>query len=55
LSVFNEIGKVYFPAGLPKGEYCFIYATSAASGGVTASMMNGVYQSDIKVFDFGVR
>lgn len=48
--------KVYFPADLSKGEYCFIYASSVASGGVTASFRNNIsHNSDIKVFDFGVK
>ncbi len=46
--------KVHFPNGLPAGEYCFIYATSAASGGVTAAMMSNVYHNDMKVFDLYV-
>ena len=55
-AISTNLYKVYFPLGLPDGEYCFIYASSAASGGVAASMMNGVYHTaDVKVFDFGIR
>lgn len=59
---YVEIGpnlyKVYFPNGLPVGEYCFIYAASAGSGGPANGMMNNMmpqFKSDVKVFDFGVK
>jgi hypothetical protein len=55
-AITPNLYKVYFPAGLSNGEYCFIYASSVASGGVTASMRNSVnHNNDIKVFDFGVK
>ena len=55
-AITPNLYKVYFPNGLPQGEFCFIYASSAASGGVTASMTNNAYHTnDIKVFDFGVK
>jgi hypothetical protein len=55
-SITPNLYKVYFPKGLPNGEYCFIYASSLASGGITASAMNSIYHNkDIKVFDFGTK
>lgn len=55
-SISPNLFKVYFPSGLPSGEFCFIYASSAASGGVIANMSNNYYHStDVKVFDFGVK
>jgi hypothetical protein len=55
-AITSNLYKVYFPTGLSDGEYCFIYASSAASGGVTASLTNSIYHNtDIKVFDFGVK
>lgn len=48
--------KIYFPQSLKPGQYCFMYASSANSGGVNTAYMglmgNG---NDVKVFDFGVR
>lgn len=55
-AISPNLYKVFFPVGLQPGEYCFIYASSAASGGVMASMMNGVQHTvDVKVFDFGIK
>ncbi|MCC8427301.1 hypothetical protein [Mucilaginibacter sp. UR6-11] len=53
--ISSNLYKVYFPTGLPAGEYCFMYATSAASGGVGASMTGQVIQNDTKVYDFGIK
>lgn len=55
-TIAPNLYKVYFPSGLPSGEFCFIYAPSIASGGVVASMSNNYYHTtDVKVFDFGVK
>jgi hypothetical protein len=55
-AITSNLYRVYFPTGLPEGEYCFIYATSASANGVAASRYsNPMYKNDIKVFDFGVK
>lgn len=55
-TIAPNLFRVYFPTKLPSGEFCFIYASTAASGGVAASMANGIYHNtDMKVFDFGVK
>ena len=55
-SISSNLYKVYFPAGLEPGEYCFIYASSAASNTILTSYMTSINHTvDIKVFDFGVK
>lgn len=57
-AITPNLYRVYFPSALDKGEYCFIYATSANSGGVSSSVVNNMvpgFKNDVKVFDFGVR
>lgn len=48
--------KVYFNTPLKPGQYCFMYATSASSGGVATGYMGAMgAANDVKVFDFGVK
>lgn len=55
-AIATNLFKVYFPSGITSGEYCFIYANSAASQGVVNSMTNAYsHNNDVKVFDFGVK
>ena len=48
--------RVYFVTPLKPGQYCFMYATSANSGGIATGYMGTMgLANDVKVFDFGVK